>query len=411
MKKLAVLVYILMIGLPGTVAMAATASKLPYLIPVVVNAYQGAVEIQNIGDTVATPSQIFVVCSRLTAKSEHAESCAAGLQLSGFIVKWNTLPIDIPTLQPGEKYLVHIFGAGAFPRRPGTYGMKITADPLKHIAESSEKNNYTRLDTVIKVKKLPDAYVSGTLRNRAQAASEGEGFLHLRVLINGRPIPFEIGWTSPARGFLSEEYLFSSDTGKAVVPLTGTYVQPMKLRVGVKVHERAVGGKDIVIKRIAIRKGEKVEKTVDIHQPGVLNIMARWTGQPLNILACAEYHNPVNLARLGALMRGGSGAGGRSRGDCLDPKVSLAATISSPGRSDGNVARMDGLISKVNKNPDGKIAVGENIEYIDIEAGVYDIGLWPVGHRELEQTLKGVEITSGGITERKLEFRWPGKKK
>jgi len=98
--------------------------------------------------------------------------------------------------------------------------------------------------------------------------------------------------------------------------------------------------------------------------------------------------------------------------DWLDfARKRISLSISSPGRSDGNVARMDGLISKVNKNPDGKIAVGENIEFIDIEAGVYDIGLWPVGHRELEQTLKGVEITSGGMTERKLEFRWPGKKK
>ena len=138
-----------------------------------------------------------------------------------------------------------------------------------------------------------------------QKKSEGEGFLRLRVLMDGKPIPFEIGWTSPARGFLSEEYLFSSETGKAVAPLTGTYVQPMKLRVGVydlKVHERAVGGKDIVIKKITIREGETVEKTVTIQQPGVLNLMARWTGQPLNILACAKYHNPINLIAVTASM-------------------------------------------------------------------------------------------------------------
>ncbi len=411
-KTLLALFFVLMVCMTGAATMAAASSKLPDLVPAVVNINDGLVEVRNAGEVAAKPSQVFVNCSRIF----HGKTtpCGAGLQLPGYIEKWNVMAYDVPALQPGEHYLFHVFGSGAFPYRPGAYGMAITADALRHIAESSESNNDTRLDTVIEAGKSSSKYASGKLRNHATDAKEGVGLLHLRILMEGKPIPFEIGWTSPARGFLSDEYLFSSETGEAVTPLTGTYVQPMKLRAGaydLKVRLRAVGSKDIVIKRVVIRNGETVAKTVDFHQPGVLNIMARWIHQPINVIACAEYYNPINPGRLGALMGGGSGAGGRSRGDCLDPNVYLAVLISSPGRSDGDVARLDGLKSKTNKNADGKIAVGENIEAIKIEAGVYDIAFWPVGHRELQQTLKGIEIASGETTEKKLEFRWPEKKK
>jgi len=89
---------------------------------------------------------------------------------------------------------------------------------------------------------------------------------------------------------------------------------------------------------------------------------------------------------------GGSGAGGRSRGNCLDPKVSVEASISSPGRSGGNIAKSVYLKWSANKNTHGNIVVGEAIETIKFTAGVYDVAVWPVGHRELKQTLKSIEI-------------------
>jgi len=398
-----------MAGLIVMVSTAIAQDKLPDLIPVVVNANQGSVEIRNIGDAAAKPGRVFVVCSRIPLKSKHSVQCAKGLHLRGFIEKWNTLPYDVPALQPDDKFLFHVFGSGAFPRRPGVYGMTITIDPLKQITESNESNNYTRLDTVIRVEKTFNAYTSAKWQHHIPTTtSKGEGFLHLRILMNGKPVPFEIGWTSPARGFLSEQNLYLSETEKPIAPLSGTNTQPMKLRVGIydlKVHERAVGGQDIVIKGIDVRKGEIVERTVEIDQPGELDIMARWTHQPLNILACAKFNNPVNFGRLGALMGGGSGAGGRSRGDCLDPNVHLAARVSSPGRNDGDIAKTVYLTGKTNK------ATGDNIGFINIKASVYDIAFWPVGHPELEQTLKDVRIMSGEVTQRKLMFRWSGKKK
>ena len=577
-------VWCLMACLFVMVSTATAQERMPDLTPVVVDANKGSIEIRNIGETVAAASQIFVVCSVI--RSGRSTPCAAGLHLPGYIAKWNTLPIDIPALQPGGSYLIHLFGAGAFPRQAGIYGMKITADPRKHIAESIESNNYARLNTTIRggsgkevassgllqvkvlmdgkpvksaivitrpgkqsqvvlqtesipgerdrhMKQTPfevalpvgkyDLYVhtelssplkiymqmnavpivikkgerleksvtipsgrirlsttvegnnaagmkvdiqgSGRFNNNfqylsshgvletpvdvsvpvgkyrlsAQSAKEKQtqtanveiksgstikkslnfdklhaGYLKLSVLMDGKPIPFEFGWTSAARGFLSDEYLFSSETGEPVAPLGGSSAQPMKLRVGVydiKIHEHAVGGKDIVIKGIVVREGETVEKIVEIHQPGSLNIMARWTHQPLNIVACAKYHNPINLNRLGALMGGGSGSGSRARGDCLSPEVRLRASVSSPGRSDGDIARFNFLKGSTNKNTDGQIAVGEYIETIEFNAGVYDVAVWPVDHRELEQILKGVEIAPGGVIQRKLEFRWPGKKK
>ncbi len=141
----------LIVNLFGMVPSAQAQSKLPDLMPVVIDANKGLVEVRNVGGATAAASQVFIVCSRVPPKSKRIERCAAGLHLPGFIKKWNILPYDIPALQPGGKYLLHLFGSGAFQRRPGLNAMAITTDPLKQITESSESNNYTRLDTVIKM--------------------------------------------------------------------------------------------------------------------------------------------------------------------------------------------------------------------------------------------------------------------
>jgi len=568
----------------GLFAMASTANaqdKLPDLMPMVIDANKGDVEIRNIGNAVAKPSQVFVLCSRISPKTHHSERCAAGVHLPGFIDKWNTWPIDVPALKPGAKFSIHVFGNGAFPRKPGVYGMSLTADPLKHVVESNESNNNTRLDTVIQavhamkkiergqlqvrvlmdgkpikaavvltrpglamhempliqrrermkqtpfevswpvgkydlhihsevsspvnvymqsraipieIKKgqrleksitIPSGHLqldttvegktttgieveistlqgdfkyfygrgllttpldislpAGQYKIEAKSVKQKQlrlanvdikagstikkslsfdklrvGYLKLNVLMDGKVIPFKYGgFNYPGSNLLVDVKLYSSETGEPFVPLEAVRNKPIKLREGVydlKVHERTVGGKNIEVKRIAIREGETVDKTVEIRQPGTLKIKARWIGQPYNIAACAAYHNPFNLNRLGALMGGGSGSGGRSRGDCLDPNAFLRASISSPGRNDGDIAKDVYLKSRTTKNSAGKVDDNERVQILDIEPDVYDLEVWPViqgDHRELKQALKGVKITAGGIIQKKLEFRWPGKK-
>lgn len=122
---------------------------LPDLTPIIINAEQGLVEVKNLGNVAAKPSQLYVVCSTFL-KVSKSSPCASGLHLSGYIKKWNVLPFNVPKLKPGASYQIHLFSADAFPRKIGNYGMKITADPLKKITESNESNNYTRLDTTIK---------------------------------------------------------------------------------------------------------------------------------------------------------------------------------------------------------------------------------------------------------------------
>ncbi len=242
------------------------------------------------------------------------------------------------------------------------------------------------------------------------------GYLILNLVMDGKPIPFKFGWASAAEAYLTDVNLFSSETGKPAAPLESGYNnQPVKLRVGnydLKVHERAVGGKDYVIERIAIREGETIEKTVEIRQPGTLNIMGRWVDQPRNLLACAKYYNPLNINRLGSLMGGGSGAGGRSRGDCFSPDVfSLAAAISGAGQTAEDMTEIERLQSIAVAKDNGQFKAGDRIGSIKMEAGVYDIVIWPVDHQELKQTLKAVEIFAGGVVQQKLEFRWPDKEK
>jgi len=142
----------LIISLFVMASMALAQEKLPDLTPVVINASQGLLEVRNIGNEVAKPSQLYVVCSMFHA-GQRSTPCAAGLHLPGYIAKWNALAFDVPALQPSGKYLLRLFGSGALPRKPNNYGMKITTDPLKHIVEANESNNYTRLDTTIKAEK------------------------------------------------------------------------------------------------------------------------------------------------------------------------------------------------------------------------------------------------------------------
>jgi len=122
--------------------------RMPDLTPRLVDASKGTVEVRNIGDAQAPASRVFVVCTTLHS-DDKGVPCAAGLHLAAYIEKWNVLAYDIPALRPGGSHLLRLFGPDGFPRRPGRYGMKITVDPLKRIAESDESNNYTRLDTLI----------------------------------------------------------------------------------------------------------------------------------------------------------------------------------------------------------------------------------------------------------------------
>ncbi len=61
------------------------------------------------------------------------------------------LSYDVTTLRPGASYALQLLASDALPRKADNYAMKITVDPGKRIAESNESNNYTRLDTVIKM--------------------------------------------------------------------------------------------------------------------------------------------------------------------------------------------------------------------------------------------------------------------
>ncbi len=198
----------------------------------------------------------------------------------------------------------------------------------------------------------------------------------------------------------------STTTQKQVRPLSGGYGKPSVLPSGmydVIVHMSALGSGDRKFENVRIDSGKSVVRRVNIHQPGTLKITAKWTHQPLNIVACARYYNPLNPARLGALMGGHS----VSRGKCLSPVVYMAAWISSPGRNDGNIAK---IISAPSGNK-YKSYLNIDPSLVHLTAGLYDISVWPRDHRDLMQTLKGVKIAAGEVLQKNLEFRWPSEKK
>jgi len=126
--------------------------KMPDLIPVVTNVNQGSVQVRNIGNATAGASKLFVVCSVLSGG--RSIPCATGLHLPNYDAAHNTLMYRIPALRPGARHGLRLFGPRALPRRPGIYGMKLFADGERRIAESNERNNVSRLDTVIRGKPI-----------------------------------------------------------------------------------------------------------------------------------------------------------------------------------------------------------------------------------------------------------------
>ena len=245
-----------------------------------------------------------------------------------------------------------------------------------------------------------DVVAGQTLDQNVAFDKADVGFLAVNLMKDGKPVA--------PRDFnrYAIVAIISATTQKPVHPLSGGYGNPSVLPSGlydIVVHMSALGAGDQKFGNIQIDRGKRVVRRVTIHQPGTLKITAKWTHQPLNIVACARYYNPFNPARLGALMGGHS----VSRGKCLSPVAHMAAWISSPGRNDGNIA-------KIISAPSGsKYRSYLNIDpsLISLSAGTYDIAVWPRNHRELMQTLKGMKITAGEILKKNLEFRWPSKKK
>ncbi len=282
MKTIKALVsaYALIICVTCTATSAVAGSKLPDLVPVVVNADRGVVEVRNTGEAAAEPSRVFVNCSVVLAGK--STPCAAGLQLPCYIEKWNVLAYDVPALQPGDKYRFHVFGSDAFPHRPGTYGMAITADPLKHIAEFSESNNHTRLDTLVKAEKPPAALYVDLLPDQISSAGKKKGLLQLKVLSAGKLIEAAVLVTQTGRrnqlvlqtkSRRSDSYEHMKQTPFAVALPAGRYDLYVQARVSplqVYMQSQALP--------VIIKAGKRLEKAVTIPS-GHLQISSSITGK------------------------------------------------------------------------------------------------------------------------------------
>lgn len=266
MKTLLTLFFVIMLSLSGTATIAVASSQLPDLVPVVINVNEGLVEVRNLGNAVAKPSQVFVNCSVIHAGK--SAPCAAGLKLPGYIEKWNVLSYDIPALQPGEHYRFQVFGAGALPRRPGTYGMSITVDAARHVEEISESNNATRLDMTIEKGGGVLVQYSDLLPHQVLSVGKAKGGLKLRVLMSGKLIEAAVYVTQPGRmnqlvlqtkSRHSDTYEHMKQTPFEVFLPAGRYDLYVQARVSplqVYMQTRALP--------VVIKAGKRLEKTVTI---------------------------------------------------------------------------------------------------------------------------------------------------
>jgi len=212
------------------------------------------------------------------------------------------------------------------------------------------------------------------------------GTMDVRLKMDGEIIP-RVEFTQYA-----EVTIFDSATHNQVMSLNHSqfFGQPDTYPSGIydiEIKSNVIGAKTVEIKGVHIENDQTTDNVVSIPSTGVLKLAGRWTDQPINLLDCIHYHTP----HLAGLMGGPPPV---SRGKCLDPTVYMIAWISTLGRNDGNVGKIN------NSGIPRKLI-----------AGIYDITAWPKDHREFAQTIKGVEITSGSLVQKELSFRWPDLKK
>jgi len=229
------------------------------------------------------------------------------------------------------------------------------------------------------------------------------GFLNIHIIRDGKPV-------SPA-DYQNLHVSVKSHNGEEIIPFTGNDVDSMSLPVGVYdvvLPVQATGGKKQLLSDIQIEQGRTTARNITIPHPGTLNIKARWTHQPTNISDCIHYYNLLNADHLGALMGGHS----VSRGKCFSDTVVLAAEISWARQDGDGVTRIEQLKSGsiTSTSLGGRIKNSEPVSTIQLVPGAYDITVWPVGNQALQQTLKNVVISPGGILQKQLEFRWPAEK-
>jgi hypothetical protein len=180
--------------------------------------------------------------------------------------------------------------------------------------------------------------------------------------------------------------LFNTKTQRPVQPVSGGIGRPAVLppdSYDALVHMHVLGTKDITLRGIRVKDGQKVVRRVDLPAVGSLKLSARWTQVPVSLVDCIHYYNPFE--RLGSLMGGPSGSGQ----GCFDPVgVNLKVRLVRTDRKGKSIKTT---------------MYGSEQSVIP---GTYDITVWPYDVPELTRTIKGVTITANKLTEKTVEFPW-----
>jgi hypothetical protein len=252
---------------------------------------------------------------------------------------------------------------------------KFELAPGKYTIQVENQSNKVRSHAQIQL-------VAGQDLNQVLVLDKSQmGSLQIELLKDGKAL------TSDEANRYATVTISATKTHKPVQPLSGGYGRPSLLPSGsydVLIHMLVLGAKDKTLRGIRIGDGQKVVRSVVLPPTGSLKLPARWTQQPINLMACAHYYNPFE--HLGGLMGGSSG----SRGSCYDPVVgALNVRLVRTDRSDESL--------KINMHGEDKLVV----------PGTYDITVWPYDTPELSRTIKDVNIIADKLTEKTLEFPWP----
>ena len=130
-------------ALAAGLALPASASAQPDLVPQLNFPMNASVGVQNQGTTASGPSHLIINC---TAFGQADGGCPDAPGMAAYVDPAfpNRAVIDVPALEPSESFNHDLTFWDSIPWVPGTFVFDAEVDPGNEVAESNEANNTTQ---------------------------------------------------------------------------------------------------------------------------------------------------------------------------------------------------------------------------------------------------------------------------
>jgi len=254
---------------------------------------------------------------------------------------------------------------------PGKYKIKV---------RNPETGQTQNMDVVIKD--------NGAVERSLAFEKFHAGYLKFSLLLDGKKIP--------AKDFYKYVALTvtSATTSKQIKPGSGDRLRLPSGVYDVVVHEQAWGNADIHLTGIKISDDETTARTITLQQPGELQLVSRWQTSKLDEAECAVI-KPLATAAVIPIYAYLYLTDTHLKKDYSDKIAKCYSDINPMVVTYTRLDKKNNYSTVPSKVYSEEYpAMKARVAAIRLAPGRYDFKLWPLKHKELQQTLKNIKIES-----------------